>query len=123
MNIGSKTYDIAAGSAIFRMTTFALDVNAQDQFSMPLISPSINGEIDGFLLHNGSKSGNFSNIVPIDWNGTIVTSDLFIVTGTTLVKTVSAAPEPATWGLMILGFGMVGAALRYRRRSTSVAYA
>lgn len=27
-----------------------------------------------------------------------------------------AVPEPATWGLMILGFGGVGAMLRSRRR-------
>ena len=32
-----------------------------------------------------------------------------------------AVPEPATWGMMILGFGAVGATLR--RRSTKVAYA
>lgn len=34
---------------------------------------------------------------------------------------VTAVPEPATWGLMILGFGAVGATLR--RRSTKVAFA
>lgn len=31
----------------------------------------------------------------------------------------SAVPEPATWGMMILGFGMVGAGLR-RRRGTLI---
>jgi len=34
-----------------------------------------------------------------------------------------AVPEPTTWGMMILGFGMVGASARYRRRSTKVAVA
>lgn len=29
--------------------------------------------------------------------------------------TVSAVPEPATWGMMILGFGLTGAAIRSRR--------
>lgn len=29
--------------------------------------------------------------------------------------TITAVPEPATWGLMITGFGMAGAALRRRR--------
>lgn len=28
----------------------------------------------------------------------------------------AAIPEPATWGLMLLGFGAVGAGARYRRR-------
>ena len=35
----------------------------------------------------------------------------------------AAAPEPATWGMMILGFGMAGAALRVRRRKASIAFA
>jgi hypothetical protein len=34
-----------------------------------------------------------------------------------------AVPEPATWGMMIAGFGMMGAAMRTRRRSTKVSYA
>ncbi len=35
----------------------------------------------------------------------------------------SAVPEPATWAMMLVGFGMVGATARYRRRATKVAYA
>ncbi len=31
-------------------------------------------------------------------------------------------PEPATWMTMLLGFGIIGAAMRYRRRVTNVAY-
>jgi hypothetical protein len=34
-----------------------------------------------------------------------------------------AVPETATWGMMIAGFGMMGAALRTRRRSTKVTFA
>lgn len=34
--------------------------------------------------------------------------------------TVSAAPEPAAWALMLIGFGGMGAALRGRRRSLAV---
>ncbi|QDZ09212.1 PEP-CTERM sorting domain-containing protein [Sphingomonas panacisoli] len=32
----------------------------------------------------------------------------------------TAVPEPATWGMLVLGFGLVGGALRSRRRSASV---
>ncbi|HVF95013.1 MAG TPA: PEPxxWA-CTERM sorting domain-containing protein [Sphingomonas sp.] len=40
------------------------------------------------------------------------------------VESIAAAvPEPATWAMMLLGFGMTGAAMRYRRRETKVAYA
>ena len=35
----------------------------------------------------------------------------------------AGVPEPATWSLMLAGFGMVGACLRSRRRSTAVTYA
>lgn len=34
-----------------------------------------------------------------------------------------AAPEPATWGLMIVGFGAAGIALRRGRKKIAVAYA
>lgn len=34
------------------------------------------------------------------------------------VNLVAAAPEPATWGMMILGFAIVGAALRIDRRKS-----
>lgn len=35
----------------------------------------------------------------------------------------AGVPEPATWGMMILGFGLVGAAMRMRRRKVAVFYA
>lgn len=34
-----------------------------------------------------------------------------------------SVPEPATWAMLILGFGMVGGAMRYRRRAPKVAFA
>jgi hypothetical protein len=36
---------------------------------------------------------------------------------------VGYVPEPATWAMMLVGFGMMGGALRYRRRSSAVTYA
>lgn len=32
-------------------------------------------------------------------------------------------PEPATWAMMIGGFGAIGGAMRYRRRKTTVSFA
>jgi hypothetical protein len=34
-----------------------------------------------------------------------------------------AVPEPATWGMMILGFGAIGSAMRYRRTKATVNFA
>lgn len=51
---------------------------------------------------------------PVHGNGVNDTYGSF----TLQVRTpISAAPEPATWGLLILGFATVGGALRSRRRS------
>lgn len=44
--------------------------------------------------------------------------------GTLTVSAVAAAvPEPATWAMLLVGFGLVGGAARYRRRTTTLAYA
>jgi len=39
------------------------------------------------------------------------------------VSFTAAVPEPATWAMLVLGFGMAGAGPRSRRRSTRIAYA
>ena len=36
---------------------------------------------------------------------------------------VAAIPEATTWAMMLVGFGMIGAATRYRRRTTNVRFA
>ena len=35
---------------------------------------------------------------------------------------VAAVPEPASWAMMIIGLGMVGTGLRYRKRKTALRY-
>lgn len=37
--------------------------------------------------------------------------------------TAAVVPEPATWGLMLVGFALVGASLRYRRMQSAATYA
>ena len=39
------------------------------------------------------------------------------------IRFTAPVPEPATWGLMLLGFGMVGVGLRARRQSARVTFA
>jgi hypothetical protein len=60
-----------------------------------------------------------------DFGGQKVTSVEFMSSGNSFefdnIATTSAVPEPATWAMMITGFGLAGAAMR-RRRAT-LAYA
>ncbi len=35
---------------------------------------------------------------------------------------VQAVPEPVTWAMMVVGFGAIGATMRYRRRTTKVRF-
>ena len=39
------------------------------------------------------------------------------------IRFTAPVPEPATWGLMLLGFGMVGVGLRARRQQARVTFA
>ena len=47
--------------------------------------------------------------------------DNFHVTGTVADATVAGVPEPASWALMIGGFGLAGATLRRRRTASALA--
>ncbi len=41
---------------------------------------------------------------------------------TSYTKLVTTVPEPATWAMMLLGFGTIGGAARYRRKSRTVSF-
>jgi hypothetical protein len=80
-------------------------------------------------------TGNQFNGAPADGNQSVgqrvsftglpgnVTSVVFNSSSTAfefdrVIATIAPVPEPATWAMMILGMGMVGAGLRLRRRQT-----
>jgi PEP-CTERM motif len=67
-----------------------------------VLPPGVYSAADGYGLFAGA------GIEPNDQDPTFVIS-------TDGVLTVQAVPEPATWALMIAGFGLAGAALRRRR--------
>lgn len=90
----------------------ATNVNIQRQFSGSIlgvfadITGGNSGNIDGTVIGNNVTQNSNGEIHNNYFQG-----DLSSVGGT-----VSAAPEPSTWGMLILGFGLIGAALRGRRR-------
>ena len=56
-------------------------------------------------IHTGSQGPVFNTNEALNWRAI----------GTTGINNPSGTPEPATWGLMLLGFGGLGAVLRRRR--------
>lgn len=50
-------------------------------------------------------------------------NDFFPSSSTLTITPLGAVPEPATWMMLIVGFGLAGAAVRQRRRWEQTAYA
>ena len=104
---GSGTYDadVFDGSSLVSSSTFdADDLNTFDSF----FGVSNVGPITAVDLYLTDP--------PNETNFVLVSE---VVSG----GSISAAPEPSTWALMIAGVGMVGGALRFGRRSGSPATA
>ena len=109
-----------------------MSVGDQIAFKMPMLTR------DGFTAPYGSLVGRIgSTYMLLGANGSFVAPtagvlDLFYWDSNSLNNSGSIAfdistglgagvPEPATWGMLILGFGAIGAGLR--RRTTKVRYA
>lgn len=104
------TFGGAPGTAFVGFGTFlAATLNIQ--------TPSL-----GFTQFAGPDLFTVSNMRPVFSLGTFQLTS--IVSGSsTLTISAAAVPEPATWAMMLVGFGMLGAVIRYRRRSTAIVYA
>jgi hypothetical protein len=89
-----------------------------------------------FALLDGNVSDNNSGGVDIDFNNTpqlftyaggaftLKVNDLSVSAGgvaSPISGVIRAVPEPATWGLMLLGFGAIGLTMRSRRRRPALA--
>jgi PEP-CTERM motif len=55
--------------------------------------------------------------------GDFMESSTYTAGTRTVTFTDIGVPEPATWAMMMLGFGAAGGMMRYRRRRTTVSYA
>ena len=62
-----------------------------------------------------TNSTNFNTL------GTFGLIDGSTLSGLTFQPAIGSVPEPATWGMLLVGFGLVGAAARRSRRVTAVA--
>lgn len=85
-------------------------------FSLDNIT-SIDRSVSNVLTFQGT--GSFGGTLGLNTIASTPGSFVFSTQGgtlTTFSATAVAVPEPATWGLMLLGFGGIGMAMRRRRR-------
>lgn len=76
------------------------------------------------LNFDGALTNSGVSLIPGALTGSLETQTRSFSTNTRYLSgAVTAVPEPAAWGMMLLGFAMVAGAARYRRRSTVVTYA
>lgn len=112
------TADFTDTQLIIRDEVFAGAANWQQTFTLvggPVFT-SLTLVSDAFIP--GLTFGLNAGTITINWAGTNAPNDFRAV----FDVGIEAIPEPATWAMMIGGFGMVGAAMRRRTRIT-VAYA
>lgn len=70
------------------------------------------GTFEFGTLANAALTAGFNNTLTVSGQNTGNSA----FSGTLVFANVPAVPEPATWGMMLLGFGAIGASLRRRRR-------
>ena len=67
----------------------------------------------GLIAHNAAGTVYGFNIYP----GINASSDTYLMMANSLTGQTSSAPEPASWAMMLGGFGAIGGAMRARRKA------
>ena len=93
----------------------------------------VNKTLSSWITQNYSANAFVSGISVGNGSGALPTYHAFAdnvalrtTSGTTTFNfetAVAAVPEPATWAMMLVGFGMTGVAMRYRRRKIRAVFA
>lgn len=128
----SRTFEFTlTGTAQFNVTDAFLD---GDQFQ--IFINSVNQGLTSTPVNDGTNTSNydtafaspkFSHASYLLGPGTYSVSGITHLSpyggGGAAAELVAAVPEPATWAMMLVGFGVIGGASRYRRRKAAVSFA
>ena len=117
-----------AGANRLSVGNFIIDTAARTVSATAIANGTTVGTVPLFTIGTGTSliltsqaAGAFTSVfgAPNLTGTTFGTADINAV----VAPTAGAVPEPATWGMMILGFGVIGAVSRNQRRRRSVAFA
>ncbi|HEY4075333.1 MAG TPA: FxDxF family PEP-CTERM protein [Rhizomicrobium sp.] len=78
---------------------------------------------NGFLSYPGKFFPKLITLNTLPGNSFLITDGLHnnLYSGNFTIEAISAVPEPATWAMLLLGFGSIGLLMRARRRSSLAA--
>lgn len=115
------SYTLDFGSSPVQFLAFLIDnYRATNHVKLRLSDGSTAANV---LNAVSGLTGGDSGLVVIDRQGGAGIAQIEFQTGSgpnnsfSIDEIAVAAPEPATWGMMLLGFGVVGAHIRQRRKS------
>ncbi|WP_310476100.1 PEPxxWA-CTERM sorting domain-containing protein [Sandarakinorhabdus sp.] len=97
---------------------FAMVSNGADYLFEALSGANV---VEGFTAPVGTSANNFYGFTGVSFDSiriTNLTSDLWLIDNVQIGST-TAVPEPASWAMLIAGFGLVGAAMRRRRAAVA----
>ncbi len=125
---GFATYTFGPG-----VTAFQFDWGSVDSYNTLTFVTSISGETvipgsDFISPSDGNQSADSTNglFTAMAGMGETFTSVTWSSSRNSFEVdnlAIAAVPEPGTWMMMMIGFGMIGATARYRRRHSLITYA
>lgn len=104
-------FNSIAGSGVTATATQLFFDFSQDSY---LTIGNYAGTFTGFCLAGGGGFANCAGQSPVVFIAVRYPGDSEYVTGSGSVLVGATVPEPATWALLITGFGLTGAAMRRR---------
>ena len=105
------------------LTNFSFYMGSADTYNrVRFIGTNYDETLDGGAFTGGyvGQSWNWGRRINFDFGGATVNQVILSSSGNSfeldnLAGSIGAVPEPATWAMMIMGFGAVGAMIRRRR--------